>query len=146
MKEGPRAVGKTLAFVDHVSTNHIWERPVAPRFAGMERPVPIPVPSLALQICPLAVSSPELPLGTVQETQDWLVHPQPHKDAYRMHGEPIPYARKCSLERCTHGFKLGCAGFTARTNTLCVEIPGKSRELQTVMIKSCEERCVFGWV
>lgn len=47
---------------------------MTPRFAGMEKPVPIPVLCLALQVCPLpikggplAVSSPELPLGTVQE-------------------------------------------------------------------------------
>lgn len=43
------------------------QKPVKPRFAGMGRPVPIPVLSLALQICPLpikggplAVSAPGL--------------------------------------------------------------------------------------
>lgn len=89
-KEGPTAAGKILAFVDRASTNNIGERPVKPRIAGMERPVPIPVLSLALQICPLpikggplAVSSPELPLGTVQERQDWLGHTQPDKDTYK---------------------------------------------------------------
>lgn len=59
---------------------------------------------------PLAASSPEPPLGTVWDQQDWLVHTQPHKDTYRgtkRYKEPIPYARKCSLRRCSCGFKLG---------------------------------------